>query len=337
MIIWFMINQNEVNPLPYESQVFRAATQRLAQRRTRHEQEYAQRRQRVYTQLPRVQVIDQQLRQTVVLAATAALRSGQDPTAAIAAIRDQNLALQQERSDLLRQKGYSPDYLDEKPLCPSCKDTGWVGAKMCSCLQALCTEEQNKLLSSMLDLRGQSFETFRLDYYGPNYSQDWSQMKTVYDICKKYADRFETFPIRNLLMTGSPGVGKTFLSACIARSVSEQGFSVVYDTAIHIFSQFETEKFTRDPEAQQSTKRYLSCDLLILDDLGSEMTTPFVQSTLYQLVNSRLIASKSTVVSTNLTLDEISARYSMQSASRLRGEYQLLRFQGPDIRQLKKR
>lgn len=323
--------------MPYETQVLRAATERLNQRRQQQEQDYALRRQQVYQRLPRVRVIEQQLRQTVVLAATTALRAGEDPTAAINAIRDKNLALQQERTDLLLSCGYSPDYLEEKPLCPNCKDSGWVGASMCGCLKALCTEEQNRLLSSMLDLRDQSFESFRLDYYGPSYSQDALHMKNIYSVCKKYAEEFGSFSIRNLLMTGSPGVGKTFLSACIARTVSGKGYSVVYDTAIQIFSQFESEKFTRDPEALQSTKRYLNSDLLILDDLGSEMTTPFIQAALYQLINHRLINRRATVISTNLTPGEIGSRYSMQSASRLTGEYQLLQFHGPDIRQLKKR
>ncbi|MCD7838111.1 MAG: ATP-binding protein [Clostridiales bacterium] len=323
--------------MPYEPQVLRAANQRLAQRREKNAQDCARRRQQVYAQLPRVQTIDQQLRQTVALAATTALRTGEDPTKAIAAIRDKNLALQQERKNLLQSNGYSPDCLEEKPVCPVCKDTGWVGAQMCGCLKALCTEEQNKLLSSLLDLQGQTFQRFQLDYYGPSYSQDRVQMQAVYNTCRRYAVGFGSFPIKNLLMTGTPGVGKTYLSACIAGTVSSSGFSVVYDTAIHVFAQFEAEHFTREPEAQKSAKRYLNCDLLILDDLGSEMTTPFVQSALYNLVNSRLISSRATVISTNLTLEEISGRYSMQAASRLRGEYQLLQFQGPDIRQLKNR
>ncbi len=321
--------------MSYEPQVLRAATERLARRRLNQEQEYARRRQQVYDQLPRLAVIERQLRQTVALAAVTALRAGDDPVSAINAIRDKNLALQKESDDLLRQHGYPSDYLDEKPLCPICKDSGWVGAQMCGCLKSLCTEEQNKLLSSMLDLQGQSFDSFRLDYYGSVYSTDRMAMQTIFNTCKLYAEQFQTFPIRNLLMTGTPGVGKTFLSACIARTVSAQGFSVVYDTAIHVFAQFEAERFTRDQESRQDTRRYLNCDLLILDDLGSEMTTPFTQSALYQLVNTRLINRLSTVISTNLTPEEISHRYSMQSSSRLLGEYQLLQFQGPDIRRKK--
>lgn len=323
--------------MSYEPQVFQAAARRLTDRRQRREQEYAQRREQIYQRLPRIRAIDHQLRQTAVLAATTALRAGADPVSAIHAIRDKNLALQRERTELLRQNGYPEDYLTETPVCPRCKDTGWVGAEMCSCLKKLCTEEQNKQLSSLLDLQGQSFDTFRLDYYGPAYSSERSRMQTIYSICQQYATKFGSYPFRNLLLTGRPGVGKTFLSACIAGTVSAAGYSVVYDTAIHIFAQFDAERFTRNPEAQQSTRRYLNCDLLILDDLGSELLSPLVQTSLYQIINSRLVSSRATVISTNLSIEDINARYSQQSASRLRGEYQQLIFQGPDIRQLKNR
>ena len=322
--------------MSYEAQVMRAATERLAQRRAAQAQEYRQRREKVYAQLPRVAAIHRQLRQTVASAAVAAFRSGGDPVPALKALEAKNLSLQREAEELLKSKGYPADYLDEKPLCPLCRDSGWVGATMCGCLQSLCTEEQNKQLSSLLDLQGQSFDVFRLDYYGNAYSSERAAMKMVYNTCKGYAEQFATFPIRNLLMSGPPGVGKTFLSACIARSVSGQGFSVVYDNAINVFSRFEAAHFTRDEESQVYKRRYLRCDLLILDDLGSEMTTPFVQSSLYELVNERLLNHKSTVVSTNLSPEELSQRYNLQSVSRLLGEYQLLQFRGPDIRRKKR-
>ena len=161
-------------------------------------------------------------------------------------------------------------------------------------------------------------------------------MDLVYEVCLNYAQKFGRFHFKNLFLTGAPGLGKTFLSACIARSVSEQGFSVVYDTAGNIFAQFENRKFQRDAEgvqtARDETRRYLNCDLLILDDLGSEMTTPFVQSALYQLINTRLTAGARTVISSNLTMDDVRRRYSPQIASRLEGEYRVLPFFGQDIR-----
>ena len=138
----------------------------------------------------------------------------------------------------------------------------------------------------------------------------------------------------NLLLTGQPGLGKTFLSACIARVVSEKGYSVVYDTAGHVFERFEARKFSReeDGQAAEDVDRILQCDLLILDDLGTEMTTSFVQSALYQLVNGRMIAGRSTIISTNLAPEELGQRYGAAILSRIEGGYEILPFFGEDIR-----
>lgn len=322
--------------MAFETKVIRAAEEQLARRRQAHDQEYSQRRSVVYQRIPRIQAIERQLRQTVALAATTALKKGEDPAPAIQAIGKRNLALQRERAELLAGAGYPEDYLTRKPLCAECKDSGWVGSRMCQCLRSLCTQEQNKLLSSMLDLRGQSFESFRMDYYGHPYSGDYQVMQTVFNLCRNYATQFATFPMRNLLFYGPPGVGKTFLSASIARVVSGQGYSVVYETAGTVFYQFEMERFARDPEAQKSTRRYLSADLLILDDLGSEMTSPLEKASLYRLVNQRLITNQSTIISTNQYPESLNQLYGMQIASRLTGDYQPLEFRGPDIRQKKK-
>ena len=139
-----------------------------------------------------------------------------------------------------------------------------------------------------------------------------------------------------LLIYGDSGLGKTHLSAAIAREVSGKGYSVVYDTAGHVFERFEAQKFGRD-EADRDVERVLNCDLLILDDLGTEMITTFVQSALYQIINGRLLEKRSTIVSTNLMPEALAQRYSPQIASRIEGEYQLLPFVGEDIRTLKKK
>lgn len=216
---------------------------------------------------------------------------------------------------------------------------------MCDCLRSLCTQEQIRELSKLLDLGEQSFDSFSLDYYSPlpwpgESLSPRENMEFIFDVCSSYARKFGRFYFRNLFLTGAPGLGKTFLSACIARTVSESGFSVVYDTAVNIFTRFEEQKFARDRleagEAKDETRRYLGCDLLILDDLGSELSTPFVQSALYTLINTRLTADKRTVISSNLTMDQVRARYTPQIASRLEGEYRVLPFYGEDIRLLRK-
>ena len=157
-----------------------------------------------------------------------------------------------------------------------------------------------------------------------------------YDTCRDYAHQFSERS-GNLLLFGAPGLGKTFLSTCIARVVSESGHSVVYDTACNIFDQFEAEKFHRDEEsAAEDVKRYMECDLLIIDDLGTEMLTSFVQSAFYQLVNGRLMTGKKTIINTNLKLEELGQRYGAQVLSRIEGEYQRLPFIGEDIRKQKR-
>lgn len=191
----------------------------------------------------------------------------------------------------------------------------------------------------MLDLGGQSFENFSLDWYStetlyPLGISARKNMERVYRICREYAETFAAPGSGNLLLTGPPGLGKTFLSAAMAREVSGDGWSVVYDTAAHIFQRFEDRKFGREEgeEAEGDVNRVMTCDLLILDDLGTEMTTAFVQSALYQILNTRLMERRSTILSTNLKVVELAGRYGAQTASRIEGEYQILPFFGKDIR-----
>ena len=199
----------------------------------------------------------------------------------------------------------------------------------------------------MLDLKDQSFETFRLDYYDrevwPGQTRSPQEnMQNILSACRSYAEFFDpkAGQDQNLLFYGPPGLGKTFLSACIARVVSEKGCSVVYDSAPSVFARFETRRFApygeESRQAGDDTRRYLACDLLILDDLGTEFLSPFFQSALYELVNTRLVEGKSTVISTNLDKEGLRKRYTPQVASRIEGNYTALPFFGRDIRQRKK-
>lgn len=332
--------------MAYDANILHRATLRLeAERRSRQERVERMRRQ-AYERQPKLLQLDKRLQATMAQLVAATLRQGGDPVRAVQEVREKNLDLQQERAVLLGSLGLPPDALDDKPACPLCGDTGWRGAQMCQCLKKLCAQEQIQELSKLLDLGEQSFDTFRMDYYSetPYPGKGTSprkNMELTYDVCLNYAQKFESCLFRNLLMSGPPGLGKTFLSACIARAVSEHGYSVVYDTAGNIFAQFEAKKFLRDSadgqDARDETRRYLNCDLLIVDDLGSELTTQFTQSALYELINTRLVAERHTVISTNLSLEEIARRYNPQIASRIEGEYHVLHFFGDDIRMLKKR
>ena len=327
--------------MAYDGRVMSRALQRFEQDRQQRREEYEARRERIFRREPRLRDIENELRATMSRIISAALRKGTDPRPAVERLRDDNLRLQQEKHALLRQLSLPEDCLDEKPACPLCGDTGYREGRVCQCLKRYYAQEQQKELSRMLDLGNQSFDSFNLDYYpdrlvpGQPKSARTHMEERVYETCVNYAHSFGK-KMGNLLLFGAPGLGKTHLSAAIAREVSGKGFSVVYDTAGHVFERFESQKFSREEGADSDVERVLTCDLLILDDLGTEMTTAFVQSALYQIVNTRLMERRSTIISTNLAPSQLGQRYTPQLASRIEGEDQLLPFVGEDIRKLKR-
>lgn len=328
--------------MAYDGKVMHLALQRFEEERQQRQTRFQERRESVFRRQPRLREIEGELCATMSRIISEALRQGTDPQPAVARLREENLRLQKEKRELLRQMGLPEDCLEEKPACPICGDTGYDGGRVCRCLRAYYAEEQQKELSRMLDLGNQSFDTFDLDWYpdhlepGQRKSARQHMEERVYNCCAEYAHHFGRKP-ENLLLFGAPGLGKTHLSAAIAREVSGKGFSVVYDTAAHVFERFEAQKFGREgDEAEGDVQRVLNCDLLILDDLGTEMTTAFVQSALYQIINTRLMERKSTILNTNLSPEKLTQRYTPQIASRIEGEYQLLPFVGKDIRKLKR-
>ena len=328
--------------MAYDGKIMRRALRRFEEDRQERSARTQERQESIFQRQPRLREIDAELKSTMSRIISGALRRGTDPRPAIDRLRDENLSLQAERRQLLSAMLLPEDALEEKPACVLCGDTGYRGGEVCRCLRRYYAQEQQKELSRMLDLGSQSFDSFSLDWYADRYDlatgcSPRKNAEVIYDVCAGFAHTFGKKP-SNLLLFGAPGLGKTHLSAAIAREVSGSGFSVVYDTASHVFSLFENQKFSRDADEADETDvaRILQCDLLILDDLGTEMTTAFVQSALYTIINTRLMEKKSTIISTNLSPEKIAQRYSPQVASRLEGEYQILPFAGEDIRKLKK-
>ena len=248
--------------------------------------------------------------------------------------RDRNLALQQERKHLAALY-FEEGYLDDSPICDICGGSGYVGSNMCECLRELCRQEQKKELT-FLNVGREAFDQFRLDYYPDRVDAKWgvnirTVMEKTFQTCRKYALTFNE-KSGNLLFSGDTGLGKTFLSACIARAVADRGYSVVYESAGHLFANLERAKFDNDEGAKEDSRKYTACDLLIIDDLGTEMPNQFVTAALYGLVNDRLLAGKAMIISTNLNTEDLTRRYSSQIASRLRGSFTRVAFLGDDIR-----
>lgn len=297
--------------------------------------EHFLRQEKIYSRIPEVERIDTRLRTQMTELVGLTIRGGAELNDAIKKLEDESLELQAKKAELLVGHGYAMDYLDDIYACPKCRDTGYVNGKMCSCLKALYNAEVTRELGTLLKNSDECFEKFDLSLYGSARES----MEIVFDTCREYAQSFSDRSM-NLLFQGGTGLGKTFLSACIARVVAENGHSVCYDTASSALEAFETKKFSRDIQTAENAavkvERMLDCELMILDDLGTEMPTPMAVSALYTLINTRLVNGRKTVISTNLTDAELSKRYNAQICSRLEGEFTKLPFFGSDIRLLKK-
>lgn len=325
--------------MAYSAEVVKRARARLAQAKEDRESENRQHLAVAYARVPRIQEIDIQLRRTMAQAAQAAFLQGNDGRELLEKARLENLELQQERA-ILAMENFEEGYLDDSPICDKCGGSGYIGSNMCECLTELCRQEQKKEVSVLSGSR-EAFNQFRLDYYpdriDPKYgASPRTIMERNLKICRTYALTFAP-SAGNLLFVGGTGLGKTFLSACIARVVADRGYSVAYESAGHLFGKLEQAKFSPSEEARREAARFTDCDLLILDDLGTEMPGQFVTAAFYTLLNDRILAGKPMVISTNLNIDEAARRYSPQIASRLQGSFQGLTFVGEDIRILKNR
>lgn len=323
----------------YSKEIVSRARALLAQQRADKESLYAAHLREAYRKLPRLQQIDVELRSSMASAAQLAFSKGIDVRLAMQDIRQKNLQLQEEYRALTAEN-FPEDYLDDSPVCDTCGGSGYMGSQMCDCLRKLCLQEQRKELGSVFS-DSMRFETFRLDFYSDLPDARFrvsprALMERTLEHCRSYARSF-TCDSGNLLFNGGTGLGKTHLALSVGAAVGEQGYSVCYESAISLFSKLEKAKFNASEEAAAQVRKLESCDLLIIDDLGTEMPGQFVTSALYGLLNDRLMAGKPMLITTNLNVDETAKRYNPQIASRLYGEFRGVTFVGTDIRALKNR
>ena len=231
---------------------------------------------------------------------------------------------------MLVANGYPADYADIRYRCEACGDTGFIGTKMCRCMRDELVMAGYESSGIGRLMQTQSFESFSLDYYP---AADRQGMEANLRTLREFAAHFDTRRGENYLLIGTTGLGKTHLSTSVARTVIDGGFDVVYDTAQGVFSAFEAAQFGRDAAAGE--EKYLRCELLIMDDLGTELTNTFTVSCLYNVIITRLNNNLSTIINKNLTHSELRARYADRITSRLFGEFRPLMFTGNDIRREK--
>ncbi len=292
----------------------------------------------VEAKFPEFVQINEALAQTGLRIFQAAMGGKEGLDERMAKLRRENEQLLSDRADLLRMTGYPKDYLDLKYACEACLDTGFIqnGERLCTCMRRALVLAGYETSGIGPLLERQTFENFSLQYYTD--PADKKRMEQILDTVRRYVERFSDEKSQNLLFFGQTGLGKTHLSSAIAKSLIDRGFDVLYETAQNIFGDFEDERFNRTYNTgmeDKKTDRYFSCDLLIIDDLGAELSNQFTAACLYNLINTRYNQGKSCIISTNLTHSDIEKRYSQRVLSRLLGQYQNLQFTGRDIRMMK--
>lgn len=244
--------------------------------------------------------------------------------------------LQSEKSLLLTHAGFPADYLEDIYNCPECRDTGFINGKRCNCLKQLILKHVSANSNLTERMREQRFECFDFSLFEGQEENGISVLKLVQAICSKaltFADSFDTTH-DNILILGNAGTGKTFITSCIANRALERGKTVYYQTAFKLFDTFERSKFGREDaeEASEAVKYVYDADLLIIDDLGTEFMTQFTNAAFFDVINSRIISEKSTIISSNLDFEKLSQIYSQRITSRFTGDYTIMQTIGRDLR-----
>ena len=314
--------------LSYSKEIFDEVDKKLYNTRLKSREELESKREFLYANCPRAKAIEQELSATAIHAAKAVL-TGKESKNILINLKNNNKILHEELDKIIQELGLPQDYLELNYSCEKCKDEGFVDGLMCECMKNMLRQECYKQLNKSSALELSSFESFKLDYYPDDCKK---RMSDILEFCKNYARKF-TKNAPGLLFTGKTGLGKTHLSLSIAREVINKGYGVIYSTSQNIISKLEREKFKNTNIHENTERHFIECDLLIIDDLGTEFSAPFSEACIYNIINSRTILNKPIIISTNFGMREFQKKYGESTVSRIIGNNIRLEFLGTDIRQ----
>ncbi|MCI5575055.1 MAG: ATP-binding protein [Clostridiales bacterium] len=293
------------------------------------------RRSELHRVIPRTEEIDRELSATGIKLMGAALGVSH---ASVDDIRAGVVKLRAERAALLAAAGYPENYSEPHYECEKCQDTGYVDGYMCSCMKQRLIMAGYESSGIARLMQNETFDTFSLDYYADD-RRNLENMRYIYQTMRRFAETFNPKSSKSIALFGGTGLGKTHLSTAAAKVIIERGFDVVYTGAIGMFSDFEKVRFgnASGRESGENTDRYFDCDLLIIDDLGSEVANQFTVSCLYDVINTRINKGLPMILSTNLRQEELRQRYWDRITSRIFGEFVTLMLTGTDVRAKKLR
>lgn len=324
----------------YDKKVYNEANSIIRERRNNALKNADIAKQKFFKSYPEAELLEKELSSTLTKITKVMIKGGMELKEALERLREENLATQAKLREIYKQANIDEKDLEPKYHCSLCEDVGNIDGKMCVCYKQLVKEIACNNLNRLSPFKLSTFDTFELKYYSDTPQKDSSvsdreRMSKYFEYCKSYAEGF-TPESRNIFMRGNTGLGKTHLSLAIGRAVIEKGFGVIYCSTPEILAKLEKEHFGKTKSDEDSEETLKECDLLILDDLGSEFHTSFTKNKIYNIINFRLIHQKPTIISTNLDYDELENAYSKRLISRLMGEYVIMSFVGTDIRQAKR-
>ena len=294
------------------------------------------RQKEVYEKLPELEQLDKNMIELQASHARQRILNGHNDKDSLSR---QIKSMEDKRLALLKGAGFPADYLDPVYRCPDCQDTGYIGDKKCHCFEQMAVDLVYEQSNIKEILYKENFDHFDYNLYSPEKDRrlgisPLDNITHVVETCREFIRNFDT-QFSNLLFYGETGVGKTFLTNCIAKELLDSSHTVIYLTALHFIEIFENNAFHRNEDTDCEDNMYdyiFDCDLLIIDDLGTEVNNSFVTSSLFSCINERQIRSKSTVISTNLSLERLQTTYSERIMSRLISNYQIIHLFGEDIR-----